>query len=791
MKHFIQRVRGKVRRTAAPVIANARRGGSVAIIGAGRIAPTHIDAWQESGRARVAAIADVDPASLAKTLDRYPALRAFRDCRQMFKEIAPRYVSICTWPQSHRELVNMAVKQGVKGILCEKPLALSMAEVDEMVRVCEQAGVSLAGGHQYRFHPFYIMARTMIARGQLGRISRVAGTIKSNLANNGPHLLDTIRYLLNDREAVEAECYCNREGNVQDRGLPVEQSATGRVLFTDNIELEFATGDLATAFFEIRIAGSNGELLITPSSLMLNGNSVKSASGMTQHLYRRQQFGQFVRWTEGRIKSYAADSVQSGKTCELVLALYESARLDAPVSLPLENRGPIQEQLYPDTAAPDTATAGVSEINAAVPANSGLAIDGAARCVTSWFGNRPHIGRPEWIGVSKVLASGNLNSVSGSAVKEFERVVARTYGSAGAVASSSGTASIHVALGILGLEPGDEVITTPITDMGSIIPILWCNGIPVFADIDPLTGNITADSIEQQITGRTRAVVLVHLFGRPANVVEIRDLLKKRGIVLIEDCSQAHLARVDEQLVGTFGDFGCFSLQQAKQITCGDGGFTLVRDEAMLQRARLFVDKGWNRRSGTRAHEFLGMNYRMSEMQGAVALAQLKRLPGLIQARQSAANDLFRHLQATRGLVVPDPLPGHSPSWWIFNFCIDEDLLGISPDLFARLLQVEGVRARRNYLPRPIFEEEVLKQKITYGTSQFPYSISDAAAPDIDAMPGLQEFMNRQMVISWSSRVQSSHVSQICDAISRVAGTKFVRGAGAAVCGNPAGAQLG
>src|SRR5262249_20900267 len=153
------------------------------------------------------------------------------------------------------------------------------------------------------------------------------------------------------------------------------------------------------------------------------------------------------------------------------------------------------------------------------------------------------------------------------------------YGAPKAIASTSGTAALHVAVAAINPEPRDEIITTGMSDMGTVIPILMQNCIPVFADVDPVTGNLTADTIAKKITDRTRAVIVVHLFGRPADMAPIQELLRSKGIALIEDCAQAHLADYGGKKIGTFGDLGCFSLQGSKQITCGDGGLTLVNRE--------------------------------------------------------------------------------------------------------------------------------------------------------------------------------------------------------------------
>jgi len=775
MQNLYHRIVRKARRTIAPLVAYVRKGDHVAIIGAGNISPTHIDAYQESGLVIVQSICDVSPGSLASKLDRYPHVQAFRDVQQMFNVVRPQIVSICTWPQTHADLVRLAVEYDVRGIMCEKPLALAMSEVNDMLRLCQEKDIKFAGGHQYRFHPYFVHAKAMVNSGQIGKIQRVVGYIKSSLANNGPHLFDTIRFLLNDREARSVACTCVRENDTYDRGTPVEEGATGNIEFADDIQVEFMTGTQSPEFFEISLHGSQGEIAVTPSLLRINGKQLTPGGKHAMRICRKQQFGRFIKWVQGKESVYAADGIQSAKSNELVLALYEAANLGTKMPMPLLNESPVLEALFSAPDLPPTPVAISPSFNEVVPKNGNLAVDGGQRCVKSWFGTKPHFGKNEWLGVGKVLASGNLNSVSGQVVKNFEIAVATAYGCPGAVASTSGTASIHVALGILGLEPGDEVITTPITDMGTIIPILWCNCVPVFCDIDPLTGNMTYESIEQKITPRTRAVVLVHLFGRGAEAMKIREMLDKKGIVLIEDCSQAHMAEVDNKLVGTIGDFGCFSLQQAKQITCGDGGFTLINRESDLHRGRLFVDKGWNRGSGTRAHEFLGMNYRMSELQGAVALAQFGKLPALIEARRRTANELCSRLEAIPGIVVPPKSATDSPSWWIYNFCIDEEVLGVSPDIFAQVLQVEGVQVRRNYLPKPIFEEEAIKNQVTYGVSGFPYSISSQPPPKANQMPGLQEFMARQIILTWSSRIQMKTVIQIAQAIEKVTQVNFLQ----------------
>jgi dTDP-4-amino-4,6-dideoxygalactose transaminase len=259
------------------------------------------------------------------------------------------------------------------------------------------------------------------------------------------------------------------------------------------------------------------------------------------------------------------------------------------------------------------------------------------------------------------------------------------------------------------------------------------------------------------------------LFGRPADLRPISGMLRPRGIPLIEDCSQSHFAEYDGKKVGTRGDFGCFSFQQSKQMTCGDGGMTLVNRPDLIDRATMFVDKGWDRKHGTRSHLFLGMNYRMTELQAAVARAQLRRLPGMIQRRREMATRLSQKLARVPGLRLPNDSVGIVPSWWKYLCHADEEALGVSADAFAMALRVEGVQVAREYVPRPVFEYEVLKRRQTYGGSGYPLTAIKYREPVIEEFPGFLEFARSMLLMSWSQHVRAKHVDGISRAAEKVA----------------------
>jgi dTDP-4-amino-4,6-dideoxygalactose transaminase len=228
-----------------------------------------------------------------------------------------------------------------------------------------------------------------------------------------------------------------------------------------------------------------------------------------------------------------------------------------------------------------------------------------------------------------------------------------------------------VALGAINPDPCSEVIVEPISDINSTIPILYQNCIPVFVDIELKTYGLDSDDVERKITDRTVAVIAIHLFGQCGEMDQLVKVCKDHEIYLIEDCAQAHLAEYKGRLAGTIGDFGCFSLQQSKQITCGDGGITVINHDELAERARLFADKAWPRgKADDRGYFFLAMNYRMTELQGAVA--QVRRARDIV-ARRRAGDMLTKLLKEVEGVNPPEIPSGSAYSYWLYSLTIDKE----------------------------------------------------------------------------------------------------------------------
>lgn len=329
-------------------------------------------------------------------------------------------------------------------------------------------------------------------------------------------------------------------------------------------------------------------------------------------------------------------------------------------------------------------------------------------------------GAEEASAVAAVVGSGVLWRVTGTEVAALEREFAGYIGAGHAVASTSGTSALHLAVAAINPEPGDEIVVPPITDFGTVIAVLAANAVPVFADVDPVTGCLTAESVARVVSERTRAVIVVHLFGGPAPVDEIVALCRPRGIAVVEDCAQAYLTVPPggDSYAGTRADIGCFSLQQSKHISAGDGGLTVTDDADLARRMRLFADKGWPRDSGERTHLCFGVNYRMTELVGAVARVQLGRLRGVVEARRGIARRLVDALEDLPGLRLAADVARHS--YWLFPLLLDPAVVGVGNREYGAALAAEGLPVSAGYLDRPVYLVPALTERRTFGRSAFP-----------------------------------------------------------------------
>jgi dTDP-4-amino-4,6-dideoxygalactose transaminase len=377
------------------------------------------------------------------------------------------------------------------------------------------------------------------------------------------------------------------------------------------------------------------------------------------------------------------------------------------------------------------------------------------------------LGQEEIKLLTQAIESGRLFGPRGRFVKEVEALFAQTMGVEHAYACTSGTAAVHTAIAAIDPEPGDEIITTPITDMGALSPIPYQGAIPVFADVDPITCNVTADTIADRISDRTKAIIVTHLFGSPCNMTEIMELAESRSIPVIEDCAQALLAEHGGRKVGTFGAISCFSLQQGKHITTGEGGLMIVNDPALARRSFLYINKAWGYGDENPDHYFLALNYRLSELQGAVALAQLPKLADGVRRRVEGATALSEALQGMPGIITPPVPEGDLHTFWRYCLHVDADVIEGGCRGLAGALKDRGIFAGAGYIQKPSFMCEVFRDQRTFGNSRWPFTLARPEAVDYDParFPGAFKGLEGILVFPWNERYNDEHVGFIADGI--------------------------
>ena len=377
------------------------------------------------------------------------------------------------------------------------------------------------------------------------------------------------------------------------------------------------------------------------------------------------------------------------------------------------------------------------------------------------------LGAEELKCLADAIASGTLTSTKGKFTKTFEEDFAKKIGAKFAYANSSGTAAIHIAIAALDPEPGDEIITSPITDMGALTPILYQAAVPVFAEVDPRTWNVTAKTIEPMLSARTKAIIVTHLFGNPCEMDAINKLAASKGIPVIEDCAQAFLAKSQGKMIGTCGTISCFSLQQGKHITTGEGGIVATDDPELARKMFLFINKAWGYGDANPDHYFLAMNYRMSELQGAVALGQLPKLEDVASRRIAAADSLTKKLAGLKGIQTPYVRPGDVHTYWKYCLRVDSKVIRGGSVALGKELKARQISSVPRYIQKPAFMCKIFQDQKTFGKSRFPFTL---ARPEVlryeeSRFPLTMQSLQEILVLPWNENYVDAHVNFISDAI--------------------------
>jgi dTDP-4-amino-4,6-dideoxygalactose transaminase len=342
--------------------------------------------------------------------------------------------------------------------------------------------------------------------------------------------------------------------------------------------------------------------------------------------------------------------------------------------------------------------------------------------------NRPKIGEEEVEAVVRVLRSGMLTSGLGAGpnVTEFEKNYAAFAGVKHAVAVNTGTAALHAAMLAAGIGAGDEVILPAFTFVATAEAVVMAGAKPVFADIDPETYNLSPNAIKKAVTKKTRAIVPVDLYGLPADTKPIGEIAAEHGLVVIEDCAQSHGATYQGKPAGFFADLACWSLYAAKNIGTGEGGFVTTDNDDLAEKVRMVRTHGEKVKYTSL---MLGTNYRMSEIQAAIGVVQLKKLPEFLAKRTSNAQALNRLLGKSEKIKLPSKLANRTASWYLYTVRIRNATQTQRNKLISEL-HSKGIGAEV-YYPTPVHQMPYYRE--TFG--QFNLPETEKAANQVLSLP--------------------------------------------------------
>lgn len=309
----------------------------------------------------------------------------------------------------------------------------------------------------------------------------------------------------------------------------------------------------------------------------------------------------------------------------------------------------------------------------------------------------PWLGETERAYVRAAIEAGAISGQVGEHLSRFETEFAAYCDSAHAVTVSSGTAALHLTVAALGLGPGDEVLVSTLTNMATFFAVIYAGAKPVPVDITPDTLNLDPDELERLITPRTRAIIVVHLFGHPVDMDPVMEVARAHGLKVIEDCAQAHGATYKGRKVGSFGDAGCFSFYANKIITTGEGGMLTTSDPALLERARSLKSLGFGKENKF-MHEAVGFNYRMTNLQAALGCAQLERIETIIQNKRRIAAHYHAALSRQEHLELPVERAECRNVYWMYHLCLKGPFANRRNQVMQEL-KAAGIETREGFVP--------------------------------------------------------------------------------------------
>ncbi len=370
-----------------------------------------------------------------------------------------------------------------------------------------------------------------------------------------------------------------------------------------------------------------------------------------------------------------------------------------------------------------------------------LAINGGTPVLEGTFSPYASMGEDEVAAVQDVVRSQCLSGYYGSwgpeflggpQVKQFEHAWAARFRVKHVVSMNSATSGLFAAIGAVGVGPGDEVVVPPYTMSATAMAPLVYGGIPVFADIEADTFCLDIEDVKRKISPRTKAVMVVNLFGHPGNLAELRKLCDEKGLILIEDNAQGPLAEEGKAMAGTVGHIGIFSLNYHKHIHTGEGGMCATNDDQLalkMQMIRNHAENIVDHVDLPNIVNMVGFQYRMTELSAAVGLQQLAHADRHIGVRQNIAERLSDGLRDLEGVTVPHVRSGCRHVYYVWAAKLDEAVLGVDRGAFSHALTAEGFPHWTGYVA-PLYRLPVFRQKIAFGAEGYPFNLSEVEYRD-------------------------------------------------------------
>jgi perosamine synthetase len=359
--------------------------------------------------------------------------------------------------------------------------------------------------------------------------------------------------------------------------------------------------------------------------------------------------------------------------------------------------------------------------------------------------SRPDITQREIDAVVDVMHSDTLSI--GPKVQEFEARCAALTGRRHGVAVSSGTAGLHCCALAAGIKEGDEVITTPFSFVASTNCILYAGARPVFVDIDPVNLNLDLDRVNAAITPKTRAIVAVEVFGHPGGMPQLEQIAQKHELVLIEDACEGLGGRAGKRAIGSFGRASVFAFYPNKQITTGEGGMIVTDDDTLANTCRSLRNQGRDSMAWL-AHQRLGFNYRMSEINAAIGVAQMDRLEGILESRRRVAHWYMDRLMTSRFLILPTLTSDDVMSWFVFVVRLNDLFEAGDRDVVMHMLREHGIGCN-NYFP-PIHLQPYMVERFGHAAGEFPVC---------------EHVAGRTIALPFFGKMTAKQVQRVCDVL--------------------------